>query len=272
MLVMIESRLTAANEAAIDQWTNRPCGALDGLDEYSLAYFEAVERDRYERYAPWMREFVKFGSFGGKKVLEVGVGQGTDLVQFANGGADVSGIDITPRHLELAARNFEVRGLRANLKYATAAAIPFESGSFDVVYCFGVLHHTDNTVRCLSECHRVLKAGGELILGLYHTFSFFHAYTIFVNGILRGELRRLGYQGLMSLIESGADGVTIKPLVKTYSRRQLRNILEDFSEVRFDVRHLTPGDFGALRHFVPASLAQRAGRHVGWYIFAHAIK
>ena len=99
--------------------------------------------------------------------------------------------------------------MRATLKDATAAAIPFESDFFDVVYSFGVLHHTDNTVRCLSECYRVLKPGGVLILGLYHTFSFFHAYTIFVNGILRGELRRLGYRGLMSLIESGADGVTI---------------------------------------------------------------
>lgn len=272
MFAMIETKLTPANNAAIRQWTNRPCGALDGFDEYSLAYFEAVERDRYESHAPWMRKFVNFGSYPGKKVLEVGVGQGTDLVQFAKGGADVSGIDITQRHLELAARNFEVRGMRANLQYATAAAIPFESDSFDVVYSFGVLHCTDNTVRCLSECHRVLKPGGELILAMYYTYSFFHAYTIFINGVLRGKLRRLGYKGLMSSIESGADGVEIVPLVKTYSRSQLRNILEDFDEVRFEVRHLTPSDFGALRHFVPKSLAERAGKHVGWYIFARAIK
>jgi ubiquinone/menaquinone biosynthesis C-methylase UbiE len=272
MLPMMKSGLTAANSAAIQQWTNRPCGALDGLDEHSLAYFEAVERNRYEDFAPWMREFVKFSAFTGKKVLEVGVGQGTDLVQFARGGAHVSGIDITQRHLELAARNFEVRGLRANLQYATAAAIPFEDDSFDVVYSFGVLHHTDNTVRCISECHRVLRPGGEFILGLYHTFSFFHAYTILVNGVLRGGLHRLGYRGLLSRIESGADGIKITPLVKTYSRSQLRNVLEDFREVRFDVRHLTPNDFGRLGHLVPTSLAERAGKYVGWFIFARAIK
>ncbi len=272
MSAVTETRLTAADTAAIEQWTNRPCGALDGFDEYTLAYFEAVERDRYENYAPWMREFINFGAYVGKKVLEVGVGQGTDLVQFAKGGAEVSGIDITQRHLELAARNFAVRHMHAKLAYATAAAIPFESDFFDVVYSFGVLHHTNNTVRCLSECHRVLKPGGELILGLYHTYSFFHAYTILVNGILRGRLWRLGYEGLMSLIESGSDGIKFIPLVKTYSKNQLRNILEDFSQVQFHVRHLAPGDFGALRHFVPASLAERAGRHVGWYIFARATK
>ncbi len=246
---MIKSGLTAADSAAIQQWTSRPCGALDGLDELSLAYFEAVEHNRYEDYAPWMREFVNFSAFAGKKVLEVGVGQGTDLVQFAKGGADVSGIDITQRHIELAERNFAVRSMHANLQCATSAAIPFESDSFDAVYSFGVLHHTDNTVRCISECHRVLKPGGEFILGLYHTFSFFHAYTVLINGIVRGELRRLGYRALCHRIESGADGINIVPLVKTYSRSQLRNILEDFRDVRFDIRHLTPNDFGTTAAF-----------------------
>jgi 2-polyprenyl-3-methyl-5-hydroxy-6-metoxy-1,4-benzoquinol methylase len=272
MVAMNETTLTPANSAAVQQWTNRPCGALDGVDQVNLAYFESVERDRYEDYAPWMREFVNFSAYTGKKLLEVGVGQGTDLVQFARGGANVSGIDITPRHLELAARNFELRGLPANLQYATAAAIPFETDSFDVVYSFGVLHHTDNTVRCISECHRVLKPGGEFILGLYYTYSLFHAYTIVMNGILRGKLWRLGYSGLMASIESGADGVTIKPLVKTYSKRKLRNLLEDFKEVRFEVRHLTTGHFGRLRPWVPRSLVERAGRYVGWYIFARATK
>ncbi len=198
---MPEAELTAINHAAIQQWTHHPCGALEGLDESGLAFFEAVERNRYEAYAPWMRKFVNFSTYGGKRLLEVGVGLGTDLVQFAKAGADVAGIDITQRHLELAARNFEVRGLHADLQYAAAAAIPFENDSFDVVYSFGVLHCTDNTVRCLTECHRVLKPGGELILAMYYKYSFFHAYTIFVNGILRGRLRKLGYKGLMSLIE-----------------------------------------------------------------------
>ena len=76
----------------------------------------------------------------------------------------------------------------------------------------------------------------------------------------------------MSMIQTGADGVTVTPLVKTYSRSQLRNILEDFSQVRFDIRHFTPADFGALRHFVPASLAERAGKYVGWFILTRATK
>jgi ubiquinone/menaquinone biosynthesis C-methylase UbiE len=253
-------------------WNRHPCGAIDGLNEFTPEYFEAVERNRYELYAPWMRSFVNFGGYAGKKLLEVGVGQGTDLVQFAKGGAEVHGIDITERHLTLAAQNFAVRGLRCDLRYATAAAIPYQTDSFDAVYSFGVLHHTDDIERCVSECHRVLKPGGEFILGVYHKFSLFHAYTILVNGLFRGGLLRLGYKGLMSRIESGADGVELAPLVTTWSKRQLQTLLRDFSAVQFAVQHLSPDSFGMAGHLIPKTLLKRAAGHVGWYIFAHATK
>jgi SAM-dependent methyltransferase len=268
----VATELTAANDAAIRLWTNTPCGALAGFSEADLAYFEAVERNRYEDYAPWMRSFVNFDGYSGKKVLEVGVGQGTDLVQFAKGGAETHGIDITPRHLELARQNFGVRGLPCDLRNATAAAIPYESDSFDTVYSFGVLHHTDNIERCIAECHRVLKPGGEFILGVYYRFSLFHAYTILVNGVLRGGLWRFGYRGLMSRIESGADGIEVVPLVTTYSRRQLRELLRGFSKVQFSIQHLSPESFGRAGLLVPGILIRQGSHHVGWYVFAKAIK
>ena len=162
--------------------------------------------------------------------------------------------------------------MHASLQNAAAANIPFADNSFDLVYCFGVLHHTDDTVRSISECHRVLKPGGELLLGMYHRFSLFHAYTVLVNGVLRGNLRRLGYRGLMSRIESGADGVRIAPLVKTYSRGQLRYMLEDFRRVSFEVKHLGVGDSGKSRNWISRALIAFAAERVGWYLFARAIK
>jgi hypothetical protein len=74
------------------------------------------------------------------------------------------------------------------------------------------------------------------------------------------------------LIECGADGVAFVPLVKTYSISQLRYILVDFRDVRFDIRHLTPNDFGRLWRLVTESWTEWAGKYVGWYIFARAIK
>ena len=118
----------------------------------------------------------------------------------------------------------------------------------------------------------MLKPGGEFILGVYHRFSLFHAYSILVNGILRGGLWRFGYKGLMSRIEAGADGVEIAPLVTTYSKRQLQTLLREFSKVQFRVQHLSAESFGAVGKLAPKTLMQRAACHVGWYLFARATK
>ena len=122
--------------------------------------------------------------------------------------------------------------------YSTPLPLPFHSRASllmwsTVLVCYG----TDNTVRSISECHRVLKPGGELILGVTIDIVSFMP-TQFLSTAFRGRLRRLGYRGLMSLIQSGDAGVKLVTLVKTYSRGQLRNILEDFRRVRFRIRHL----------------------------------
>ena len=72
------------NEAR-KQWNNNPCGATLG-DQQTLEYFKSVEVARYNEYAPWMKRFYGFSEHRGLKVLEIGFGQGTDLVQFAEGG------------------------------------------------------------------------------------------------------------------------------------------------------------------------------------------
>lgn len=88
------------------QWNNTPCGKV-GEITYDLTYFENVENNRYESYATWMKPFYKYESEENKdlSILEVGFGQGTDLVQFAKSGAKCTGIDYTPNHYELAKLN-----------------------------------------------------------------------------------------------------------------------------------------------------------------------
>ena len=101
------------NEAR-KQWNNNPCGATLG-DQQTLEYFKSVEVARYKEYAPWMKRFYGFSEHRGLKLLEIGFGQGTDLVQFAEGGAICYGVDITQKHFELATQNFKLRGLKADL-------------------------------------------------------------------------------------------------------------------------------------------------------------
>jgi SAM-dependent methyltransferase len=232
-----------------------------------------LEHNRYEEYAPWMRDFFHFDQYGGKKVLEVGYGQGTDLCQFAKGGAECYGVDITDRHFELASRNFQLRNLHAELFIEDASKLHFADNTFDVVYSFGVLHHTPDTVRCISEVYRVLKPGGEFLLSLYHRHSAFHLFFVLMaNGIAHRQLNKLGYQGLLATVETGADGENVKPLVKLYTPRELRVILSDFQDVSIAVKHLQREHFSKLRYLLPGFLMRSLEPRLGWYVIAKARK
>ncbi len=260
----------------LKQWNSNPCGAVgaDGKAPYgSLAFFDSARESRYGKTDRWMREEIDFAPGKGKKVLEIGHGMGSDLLTFRENGAEVYGIDITPEHHRLAKLNFKLHRQKAVLKLTDAANIPFPSNYFDIVYSNGVLHHTPDTVRCLTEAYRVLKPGGRLILTLYYTYSAFHLFSkFFVDGLLKGKLGKLGYAGLMSTVEYGADGIKVKPLVKTYGKRQLRNILGDFSRVELKTAHFKTEHLSKLGWLIPRFLEKPLGRIMGWYVIALATK
>src|SRR5438270_157089 len=95
---------------AREQWGANPCGAHVARDYRfgTREYFEAIEAYRYAVYAPWMKATLGFDTYRGKRLLEIGCGTGTDLLQFARGGAEVTGVDLTPRSIEVARQRFAV--------------------------------------------------------------------------------------------------------------------------------------------------------------------
>lgn len=258
------------------QWNTTPCGTGDylaGIEYGSLKFFDEIRRSRYEVTDTWMKRTIDFNMARGKKLLEIGHGIGTDLLTFCEGGAEVYGIDITEEHHKLATLNFKVHGKECVLKLCDSANIDFPSNYFDYVYSHGVLHHTPDTVRCISEAYRVLKPGGRMVLSLYYTYSAFHLFSmLLVQGLVRGNLKRLGYRGLMSTLEHGADGVTIKPLVKTYSKRQLKCMLADFSSVEFKIAHYKRDHIPVIGRVLPAFLERLLEPVLGWYVIAYATK
>jgi len=258
------------------QWNATPCGTgdyLDGFEPESLEWFDAVRKSRYEVTDDWMPRTIDFSVADGKKLLEIGHGMGSDLLTFCENGAEVFGIDITEEHHRLTKKNFELHGKKCTLKLCDAANIDFPSDTFDVVYSNGVLHHTPDTVRCISEAYRVLKPGGLLIMNLYYTFSAFHLYTkLLYDGILKGKLFRLRYRGLMATLEYGADGVDISPLVKTYSKHQLKYVLEDFSNVKFKIAHFKPNHLPGLGFLLPRFAERLLEPVLGWYVVSFCRK
>jgi SAM-dependent methyltransferase len=136
------------------------------------------EDERYSYY-PWLYRAAEFTQHGGEHVLEIGCGTGADLLQFAKHGAVATGVDITPRHLELARER--VAG-KANVIEASATDLPFADSSFDYIYSHGVLHHIDRPERVAQEILRVLKPGGRFNIHVYARWSWFVPYLMARHG------------------------------------------------------------------------------------------
>jgi len=244
------------------QWNANPCGAdvAAELEHGSPAFFRSVEEHRYEVYAPWLKEAVGFHSFGGRRLLEIGPGLGTDHAQFARAGAQTYAIDLTTTHLELTRRRFALEQLKTRLARADAESLPFAEASFDVVYSFGVLHHTPDTLKAIEEARRVLKPGGVAIV---------------CRGIRRGELWTRGYERMLADIEQGARESGAAPLVKVLSRRQCRRLFARFRQVAVRSDHI---DFAHVFPSRPPSppaprrLVEKLAGRWGWYLTVIARK
>jgi SAM-dependent methyltransferase len=268
------ARLDEAKLRAREQWTANPCGAhvARDLEFGTREYFDAIDRYRYRVYSPWIRDLIDFNGFAGKRLLEIGCGTGTDLIQFARGGATVTGIDLTPRSIEIARRRFDVYGLVGDFAIGDAENLTFPDHSFDTVYSFGVLHHTPNTEAAVDEVHRVLRPGGCAIIMLYNRSSLWYwARLVFMRGILRGELLTNSTGDLLSkYVEYTETGG--RPLVKAYSRRNARNMFKRFSNVRVQVEQLNRSDLKWLGRIIPERSVRWLARNFGWNLIVTAVK
>jgi SAM-dependent methyltransferase len=261
-------------QRAREQWSEDPCGALYGREQEfgTREFFDAVERHRYTDYAPWMPAVMGFNDFAGARLLEVGCGMGTDLLQFARGGAKVTGVDLTPRSIEISRQHLAVYGERGDFAITDGESLPFADGSFDVVYSNGVLHHTPDTAGAVREVHRVVRPGGQARVMLYHRGSAaFWGDIILRHGLLHGELLKHSPEDIMSkYVEFNESGG--RPLVKVYSRRQARQLFSMFREVKVQVEQLTRSELFFLGRFIPEKIFHGLRRGVGWNVIITARK
>ncbi len=116
-------------------------------------------------------------------ILDVGCGPGTitvDMAQIASQG-HVLGIEAVPSVLDQARSVAAERGV-TNVKFegpVDANALPYEDGTFDVVYCHQVLQHTSDPVGILKEMLRVTKPGGIVAAreSVYRCFAWYPAHA-----------------------------------------------------------------------------------------------
>jgi SAM-dependent methyltransferase len=276
------------NEQAIRRfWDSHPCGdtLVKSLEDDYEGFFQRYDAFRYSREAHIPKRLDAI-DFKGKRVLEIGLGQGSDAEQIIRRGGLWSGIDLTPESINRVSTRLRLRRLPYDkLECASALSIPFPSGAFDIVFSHGVLHHIPDITIAQSEIARVLKANGRLIVMLYARRSLNYLIAISVirrlglaglylghvqaRGIVRDHLdnaRRLGllkYLKMSNFIHSNTDG-PLNPYSKVYD---LNAVKEDFSAFEVekyyqDYMHAPP---------LPTSwLAPFAG-FLGWHLWVHLI-
>ena len=269
------SSLAEEKLRAREQWSQDPCGAAYDR-EHPLGtreFFDAIEKHRYSEYAPWMPQLMGFENFSGARLLEVGCGMGTDLLQFSRGGARCIGIDLTPRSIEITQHRFRLYDADGSFMISDGEHLPFSDGSFDVVYSNGVLHHTPDTAGAVREVHRVLRPGGTAKIMLYHRNSLNYWVEIVLRrGLLGAEfLRGRSAEEIMSRVIEISEHEA-RPLVKVYSRRQARGLFERFKQVNVEVEQLMRAELRFLSPLVSDSMLARLSRLIGWNVIVTAVK
>jgi ubiquinone/menaquinone biosynthesis C-methylase UbiE len=254
--------MSGMNDSVRSYWEQEPCGTgsvITGETErFSLEWYERVEKARYLD-EPCVHAIAQFTRYHGKKVLEIGVGSGTDHLQWARAGAKCYGVDLTDAAITTTARRLALYGFSSELQRVDAETLPFPDGTFDVVYSWGVIHHSEHPEKILAEIRRVLKDDGKFLGMMYGRHSLL-VYKLWIkHALLSGQPMRSLADVLWNHMESVG--------TKAYTVGELSKMFDAFSAFRA-IPIMTPYD---LRK-VPRWLGQFVPQRFGWFIGLEALK
>lgn len=206
-----------------DFWDAGSCGEVYAVGESDLEYYKEHSKVRYD-LEPYIRDFAKFDEGADKDILEIGVGMGADHHEWAKSSPrSLTGIDLTPSAIEHTEKRFKIFGLSSNTHLGDAEKLEFSESSFDMVYSFGVLHHSPNTSEAIKEVHRVLRPNGITRIMIYHTYSL-TGYMLWLRyGLLAGK----PFRSLRDIYANHLES----PGTKAYSRNEALELFSMFSEV-----------------------------------------
>lgn len=206
------------------------------------AYFDSIEKRfrKHHRFAaqkdgaPLLSNLIDYATLKGKKVLDIATGSGFAAVALAEGGAEVTAIDLTPFAVAHAQRNFASRNLVGTVLQADAQNLPFPDNSFDIVLAWGCLMHMPDTAEAIREIKRVLKPGGTTVAYMYNKRSWpFWFNIVILRGVFLLGLVRYGFN-LTKLSSRYSDGYSEggNPLTKFYDPEEVGEMFKasGFSE------------------------------------------
>jgi 2-polyprenyl-3-methyl-5-hydroxy-6-metoxy-1,4-benzoquinol methylase len=203
-----------------------------GVERFSPAWFDDIDA-RFLRgaelfaseHTPFDR-LIPFDQLRGKQVLEIGCGMGFHSELLARAGAHLTSVDISPTSIEATTRRLELKGLTSRIIHTDAEVLPFEAGSFDFVWSWGVIHHSANTARIVREIARVLRRHGETRVMVYNRQGAASVAAFFTDHVLKGKFL---FQDFDETLFEASDGFS--------ARFYVRDQFEDLFRAFFDDVH-----------------------------------
>jgi 2-polyprenyl-3-methyl-5-hydroxy-6-metoxy-1,4-benzoquinol methylase len=246
MLARMATRATATSiDKVATYWNERPCNIRHSAQPVGTReYFDEVEARKYfvEYHIPG---FADFPRWRGKRVLEIGCGIGTDSINFARNGADLTIVELSQNSLDLARQRFDVFGLEARFIEGNAEELDrlIPSGEkFDLIYSFGVIHHSPNPRKIIESFPRLMRPDSELRLMIYNRYSWKTLWVYLAYG-----LQNLGR--LRGLIARYSEAQTGCPVTYVYSNKEARELLAGFDIVKMWNDHIFPYQIEPYRRY-----------------------
>lgn len=259
-------------------WDARPCNVRHSPKPVGeREYFDEVEARKYF-VEPHIPRFAEFARWKGKRVLEIGCGIGTDTINFARAGAEVTAVDLSEVSLAIARRRAEVFGLRG-IRFIQAnveelrRSVPVEP--YDLVYAFGVLHHTPRPRRALDEIRDFLGKDGVLKIMVYHRHSWRALAIVLRYG-------KGAFWAADRVIARHSEAQVGSPVTYTYTRRGIRALLRaaGYRVESIQVEHIFPwkvSDYVQYRYskvwyfrVLPDRVFRWMERRFGWHLLVTA--
>ena len=238
-----------------DFWERRPCNIRHSdKDVGTIEYFKEVSFKKYY-VEPHILDFADFQNWEGQNVLEIGCGIGTAAQSFAENGAIYTGIDISPTAIDICMDRFQVLNLSGHFEVQNCEDLKVAQ-KYDLVYSFGVLHHTPDITKAITNIYNILKPGAIFKLMLYAKNSWKNM-----------------------CIEEGLDQPEAQsgcPIANTYTHDDVYMLLKDFHEIDIVQTHVFPYKIEPYRRheyikheyfeYMPPNVFSCFEKNLGWHL------
>ena len=199
----------------VNFWENNPMTydwTEDKPKKIDLNFFETIDKrftnsiqKIFDNEKYFIENFLKKKELKKLNVLEIGTGMGCHSEILSKNSKKFTGIDITITASKITKKRFKIKKIKGLIHKMDAEKLTFKNNTFDLIWSWGVIHHSSNTEKILNQIHRVLKPGGQAVIMIYYkSWWSYYVFGFFFYGILKRDFLR--YKNIFDIINSHSDG------------------------------------------------------------------